>query len=64
MNYITAREGYGSTPKAGTFDAVSVALASPEMIRSWSHGEVKSPETINYCTFNPERGGLFFERIF
>jgi len=46
------------------FDAVSIALASPEMIRSWSRGEVKNPETINYRTYKPERGGLFCERIF
>ncbi|MBI3018182.1 MAG: DNA-directed RNA polymerase subunit beta', partial [Deltaproteobacteria bacterium] len=44
--------------------AVRIALASPEMIRSWSHGEVKKPETINYRTFKPERDGLFCARIF
>ncbi len=64
MNYTAARESYGSSPKSGTFDAVTISLASPEMIRSWSHGEVKNPETINYRTFKPERGGLFCERIF
>ena len=64
MNYTAARESYGSVPKSGTFDAVTISLASPEMIRSWSHGEVKNPETINYRTFKPERGGLFCERIF
>ena len=41
------------------FDAIKVGLASPEMIRSWSFGEVKKPETINYRTFKPERDGLF-----
>jgi len=46
------------------FDYVSITLASPETIRSWSHGEVKNPETINYRTFKPEKGGLFCERIF
>ncbi|MBP5788210.1 MAG: DNA-directed RNA polymerase subunit beta', partial [Kiritimatiellae bacterium] len=46
------------------FDYVTITLASPETIRSWSHGEVKNPETINYRTFKPERGGLFCERIF
>jgi len=46
------------------FDSASIALASPETIRSWSHGEVKNPETINYRTFKPEKGGLFCERIF
>ncbi len=47
-----------------TFDSVSITLASPEQIRGWSHGEVKNPETINYRTFKPEKGGLFCERIF
>jgi len=45
-------------------DFASITLASPESIRSWSHGEVKNPETINYRTFKPEKGGLFCERIF
>ena len=39
-------------------------LASPDMVRSWSYGEVKKPETINYRTFKPERDGLFCARIF
>ena len=46
------------------FEVVSIKVASPEVIRSWSHGEVKNPETINYRTFKPERGGLFCEKIF
>ncbi|MGH2426549.1 MAG: DNA-directed RNA polymerase subunit beta' [bacterium] len=46
------------------FDAVKIGLASPEVIRLWSHGEVKKPETINYRTLKPERDGLFCERIF
>jgi len=46
------------------FDAIKIGLASPERIRSWSHGEVKKPETINYRTLKPERDGLFCERIF
>ncbi len=50
--------------KTGTFDHVSIGVASPDTIRSWSHGEVKNPETINYRTFKPEKGGLFCERIF
>jgi DNA-directed RNA polymerase subunit beta' len=50
--------------KTGAFDYVSIAIASPDTIRSWSHGEVKNPETINYRTFKPEKGGLFCERIF
>ena len=51
-------------PKENIFDKVTVRIASPEVIRSWSRGEVKNPETINYRTFKPERGGLFCERIF
>jgi DNA-directed RNA polymerase subunit beta' len=46
------------------FDAISISVASPEEILSWSHGEVKKPETINYRTQKPERDGLFCERIF
>ena len=46
------------------FDKVTIKIASPEVIRSWSKGEVKNPETINYRTFKPEKGGLFCERIF
>ena len=46
------------------FDAMQIGLASPEMIRSWSNGEVKKPETINYRTLKPERDGLFCEKIF
>ncbi len=47
-----------------SFDAVRISIAAPEMIRSWSHGEVKKPETINYRTFKPERDGLFCAKIF
>jgi DNA-directed RNA polymerase subunit beta' len=46
------------------FDAISIGLSSPEKIRSWSYGEVKKPETINYRTFKPEREGLFCAKIF
>ena len=46
------------------FDAIQISIASPDMIRAWSHGEVKKPETINYRTLKPERDGLFCERIF
>src|SRR4028118_1809194 len=46
------------------FDAIKIGLASPEKIRSWSFGEVKKPETINYRTFKPERDGLFCAKIF
>ncbi|HKX11658.1 MAG TPA: DNA-directed RNA polymerase subunit beta', partial [bacterium] len=47
-----------------SFTGIKISLASPEMIRSWSHGEVKKPETINYRTFKPERDGLFCAKIF
>ncbi|QTF92555.1 MAG: DNA-directed RNA polymerase subunit beta', partial [Halomonas sp. BM-2019] len=46
------------------FDRIRISLASPDQIRSWSYGEVKKPETINYRTFKPERDGLFCARIF
>ena len=46
------------------FDAIHIGLASPDMVRSWSYGEVKKPETINYRTFKPERDGLFCAKIF
>src|SRR5207244_5017523 len=49
---------------ASTFSKIRIGIASPEEIRSWSYGEVKKPETINYRTFKPERDGLFCERIF
>ena len=47
-----------------SFESIKIGLASPEQIRSWSHGEVTKPETINYRTLKPEQGGLFCERIF
>src|SRR5438093_4571301 len=47
-----------------SFNAIKVSVAFPEKIRSWSHGEVKKPETINYRTFKPERDGLFCAKIF
>src|ERR1700734_686325 len=46
------------------FDQIQIAIASPEKIKSWSFGEIKKPETINYRTFKPERDGLFCARIF
>ena len=46
------------------FDSIRISLASPDMVRSWSYGEVKKPETINYRTFKPEREGLFCAKIF
>ena len=50
--------------KPDTFDQIKIGIASPEKIRSWSFGEIKKPETINYRTFKPERDGLFCARIF
>ncbi|MGH9407343.1 MAG: DNA-directed RNA polymerase subunit beta' [Terriglobia bacterium] len=55
---------YDRVSLIGEFDNIRVSLASPEKIRSWSHGEVTKPETINYRTFKPERDGLFCARIF
>src|SRR3954467_6972183 len=46
------------------YEAIRIKLASPDVIRSWSHGEVTKPETINYRSFKPERDGLFCEKIF
>ena len=60
MPEATKNEGY----QPMTFDAIKIGLASPEKIREWSRGEVKKPETINYRTLNPEKDGLFCERIF
>ena len=62
MNEITKVLGSVTTSQA--FDQIQISLASPERIRSWSYGEVKKPETINYRTFKPERDGLFCARIF
>jgi DNA-directed RNA polymerase subunit beta' len=55
---------YDRVSLIGEFDAIRISLASPEKIRSWSHGEVTKPETINYRTFKPERDGLFCAKIF
>ena len=54
----------GQAGSAVTFDQIRIQMASPEQIRSWSYGEIKKPETINYRTFKPERDGLFCARIF
>ena len=59
----TARELLG-LDKVNLVDHVTITVASPETMRAWSKGEVKNPETINYRTFKPEKGGLFCERIF
>ncbi len=57
--------GFFSKPQnPSQYKAVKISLASPDLIRSWSHGEVKKPETINYRTFKPERDGLFCAKIF
>src|SRR3989454_10892762 len=53
-----------SYERINDFGAVRISLASPQDIRSWSHGEVKKPETINYRTYRPEKDGLFCEKIF
>ncbi len=63
MNEHNLRELFGEERAVG-FDQVGITVASPDSIRSWSKGEVKNPETINYRTFKPEKGGLFCERIF
>ncbi|MCM0032876.1 DNA-directed RNA polymerase subunit beta' [Sandarakinorhabdus limnophila] len=55
---------FSPAAKPETFDQIQIAIASPEQIRSWSFGEIKKPETINYRTFKPERDGLFCARIF
>ena len=47
-----------------SFNAIRISIASPDQIKSWSHGEVTKPETINYRTLRPEKDGLFCERIF
>ena len=54
----------GQAGSTVTFDQIRIQMASPEQIRSWSYGEIKKPETINYRTFKPERDGLFCARIF
>jgi DNA-directed RNA polymerase subunit beta' len=55
---------FGQVGVTQRFDEIKIAIASPEQIRSWSYGEIKKPETINYRTFKPERDGLFCARIF
>jgi DNA-directed RNA polymerase subunit beta' len=55
---------FNPTPAPASFDEIKISLASPERILSWSFGEIKKPETINYRTFKPERDGLFCARIF
>ena len=62
MNELMKVFGQPTGPQS--FDEVRISIASPERIRSWSFGEIKKPETINYRTFKPERDGLFCARIF
>ena len=62
MNELTKFTNQIAKPE--TFDQIQIGIASPERIRSWSFGEIKKPETINYRTFKPERDGLFCARIF
>ncbi len=64
MNQDLINATFGGQPPAPTFDQIKISIASPEQIRSWSFGEIKKPETINYRTFKPERDGLFCARIF
>ncbi|GEO82483.1 DNA-directed RNA polymerase subunit beta' [Pararhodospirillum oryzae] len=62
MNELT--KIFGQVSGTQSFDQIKISIASPEKIRSWSFGEIKKPETINYRTFKPERDGLFCARIF
>src|ERR1700749_3261395 len=62
MNELT--KIFGQVTGTESFDQIRISIASPERIRSWSYGEIKKPETINYRTFKPERDGLFCARIF
>ena len=65
MSEPTSMNDYFRLPEEDkSFDQVSITVAAPDTIRSWSRGEVRNPETINYRTFKPEKGGLFCERIF
>jgi DNA-directed RNA polymerase subunit beta' len=65
MSLMMPMRPHSEPGRAGVdFDAIRIRLASPEKIRSWSHGEVTKPETINYRTFKPERDGLFCAKIF
>ena len=62
MNELT--NFFGQPSGTDSFDQIKISIASPERIHSWSFGEIKKPETINYRTFKPERDGLFCARIF
>ena len=64
MNQEITNNPFNPVQPPRTFDEIKISLASPERILSWSFGEIKKPETINYRTFKPERDGLFCARIF
>ncbi|WP_435166214.1 DNA-directed RNA polymerase subunit beta' [Falsirhodobacter sp. 1013] len=64
MNQELSTNPFNPVAPVRTFDEIKISLASPERILSWSYGEIKKPETINYRTFKPERDGLFCARIF
>ncbi|MDE3027322.1 MAG: DNA-directed RNA polymerase subunit beta', partial [Paracoccaceae bacterium] len=64
MNQELSTNPFNPVAAVKTFDEIKISLASPERILSWSYGEIKKPETINYRTFKPERDGLFCARIF
>ena len=64
MNQELSTNPFNPVAPVKTFDEIKISLASPERILSWSYGEIKKPETINYRTYKPERDGLFCERIF
>ena len=64
MNQELTNNPFNPLTPQKAFDEIKVSLASPERILSWSFGEIKKPETINYRTFKPERDGLFCARIF
>ncbi|MET0181870.1 MAG: DNA-directed RNA polymerase subunit beta' [Caulobacterales bacterium] len=64
MNNDLINSTFGAQPPAPVFDQIKISIASPDQIKSWSYGEIKKPETINYRTFKPERDGLFCARIF
>ena len=64
MNQEITNNPFNPQVNKKAFDEIKISLASPERILSWSFGEIKKPETINYRTFKPERDGLFCARIF
>ena len=61
---VNMEKAFGKPSGPQSFNKVRISISSPERIRSWSFGEIKKPETINYRTFKPERDGLFCAKIF